>query len=190
MISDRLFNRIGSDNFVKRFYSGVEFYLVILILTTSGCSSRLTTLDQDQLPSQSQYPLPRSTQQAEAKYIESSHICDQPQHYANRVVGDGHCVSLIKACSNAPNTKRWRPGPKVIDNQLIPGTIIATFKGKRYPNKSGWHAAIFSYQDRNGIWAWDQWQGKPVGLRLIRFNTPQGTPPANRASSYRVVLSD
>lgn len=118
-------------------------------------------------------------------------VCQNPEQYTGKIIGDGHCVSLIKACTNAPHTSSWRPGAQVTENVIPSGTIIATFKGQRYPNRSGWHAAIYSHEDRHGIWVWDQWQGKSVGLRLIRhIPTEASAKPANRSTSYRVVQFD
>jgi hypothetical protein len=115
-------------------------------------------------------------------------ICENASQWQGLVVGNGHCVSLIKKCSGAPNTDQWRPGPTVQGRDLGPGTIIATFSQQRYPNKSGFHAAIYSHQDAQGIWVWDQWRGKPVHQRLIRWQ-PRDTRPANTGSAYRVVMA-
>lgn len=116
-------------------------------------------------------------------------ICNTPQLYANRIVGDGHCVSLIKKCAQAPQTSFWRPGPKVLNfqNQLPIGTIIATFKGSKYPNRVGYHAAIYISHDKEGIWVWDQWRGKPVHRRLIRTRYDKNATASNSAQAYSVV---
>jgi hypothetical protein len=120
---------------------------------------------------------------------ERAYVCQNPARFANTVVGDGQCVSLIKSCSSAPNTSNWRPGAKILDypsNSLTKGTIIATFKNGRYPNKNGYHAAIYMRHDASGIWVWDQWLGKPVHQRLIRIRHDRAEP-ANTAQAYRVV---
>ena len=102
-------------------------------------------------------------------------ICSQPERYVGQVVGDGHCVSLIKRCAQAPLTSFWRPGARVKDARPRPGTIIATFENGRYPNRTGHHAAIYISQDAQGIWVWDQWIGTPVHKRLIRFSQGPGS---------------
>ncbi|RBP50812.1 BPSL0067 family protein [Arenicella xantha] len=112
--------------------------------------------------------------------------CTDAHTYRGRVVGDGHCVSLIKRCSGAPNTDQWLPGEPVLDNTIQPGTIIATFKNDRYPSTRGHHAAIYIEQDDQGIWVWDQWVGKPVHRRLIRLSS-KTTLASNTAGAYRVV---
>jgi len=123
-------------------------------------------------------------------------ICKSPHLYANKVVGDGHCVSLIKRCSYSAdnpkwingNTDEWRPSKFVLNlkEQLPLGTIIATFENNRYPNRTGHHAAIYISHDASGIWVWDQWQGKAVHRRLIRTRTDKASA-GNTAQQYRVV---
>lgn len=115
-------------------------------------------------------------------------VCNTPQHYANQVIGDGHCVSLIKECANAPSTSQWRAGNFVLNfkGQLPLGTIIATFKNGRYPNRKGHHAAIYISHDDSGIWVWDQWVGKAVHQRFIRFRNDNANA-SNTAQEYRVV---
>lgn len=114
-------------------------------------------------------------------------VCNTPDRFKGRVVGDGHCVSLIKRCTQAPITSRWRPGARVMGSEVLPGTVIATFKNGRYPNVTGHHAAIFIEQDDQGIWVWDQWVGKPVHKRLIRKRPLNEATPGNTAQFYRVV---
>ncbi len=114
-------------------------------------------------------------------------VCNTPDRFKGLVVGDGHCVSLIKRCTQAPITSRWRPGDAVIGSKVEPGTVIATFKNGRYPNVTGHHAAIFIEQDDRGIWVWDQWVGKPVHKRLIRKRPINEATPGNTAQFYRVV---
>ena len=114
--------------------------------------------------------------------------CANAQVHAGKIIGDGHCVSLIKACSGSPDTKFWRPGKRVLNNPALPsGTIIATFKNARYPNKHGYHAAIYIEHNDEGIWVWDQWQGKSVHKRFIRIRNDSASAN-NSAQAYRVVL--
>ncbi|GHA15423.1 hypothetical protein GCM10008090_26220 [Arenicella chitinivorans] len=124
--------------------------------------------------------------QTDHRALMSDLVCKDAHQYRDRVVGDGHCVSLIKRCSGAPDTVDWRPGETVLNADLTPGTIIATFKGNRYPSRRGYHAAIYIEQDERGIWVWDQWVGKPVHRRLIRIRGDDALP-SNSAQAYRVV---
>ncbi len=118
--------------------------------------------------------------------IESGYICENAYRYKDRSVGTGHCVSLIQICSGAPRTAMWRQGALVKGAELSPGTIIATFRSGKYPNITGWHAAIYISQDKDGIWVWDQWVGKPVHKRLIRFKNGNGKA-SNDGDAYSVV---
>jgi hypothetical protein len=164
--------------------------VALLAISIGGCSFNSPHIDPSE-SADTRTSVAKYTHRATtSKTITNSLICDNAQRYAKQVIGDGHCVALIKACTGAPNTSDWRPGELVVNQNLMQGTVIATFKGDRYPSRSGWHAAIYSHQDRHGIWVWDQWQGKPVGLRLIRHQVSRGAKPANRASNYRVVLAN
>ncbi len=120
---------------------------------------------------------------------EDNYICHQPNSYSGKVIGDGQCISLIKTCSMAPNTDQWKAGDKVLSlpQGTIPaGAVIATFKNGRYPNMTGYHAAIYISHDEQGIWVWDQWLGKPVHKRLIRNRVDKATA-SNKAQKYRLV---
>lgn len=114
-------------------------------------------------------------------------ICEDITPFVNRQIGRGECVDLLSACANTPITRNWRKGAKVMGNDIPSGTAIATFKGSRYPNKRGYHAAIYVSQTHEGIYVWDQWRGKPVHLRLIRAHQSRKAP-GNNASRYRVIL--
>lgn len=112
--------------------------------------------------------------------------CLNGQDYLGKVVGNGHCVALIRECSGAPHTSLWRPSIAVKGNKIPPGSIIANFRNGRYPNRSGWHAAIYISQNKEGIWVWDQWVGKPVHKRLIRFKGGRGKA-SNDGDRYSLV---
>ena len=112
--------------------------------------------------------------------------CTQVQRYANQVIGTGHCVALIQHCSGAPNTRYWRPSIPVKGNHIPTGSIIAKFKNGRYPNQRGYHAAVYISQNKQGIWVWDQWLGKPVHKRLIRFKGGKGKA-SNDGDKYTLV---
>ncbi len=113
-------------------------------------------------------------------------ICDDAHVHIGKSLGNGECVDLVKLCSNAPMTRYWKPGKKVFGNDIPPGTAIATFRRGKYPNKSGYHAAIYSHQDENGIYAWDQWHGQAVHLRYIKAKQSH-KKAGNNASKYRII---
>lgn len=116
----------------------------------------------------------------------NGYICEDAPVYIGQSIGDGECVDLIKLCSNAPLTRYWKPGKHVFGSDVPPGTAIATFRRGKYPNKEGYHAAIYSHQDKNGIYAWDQWQGQTVHLRYIKAKQSHKND-GNNASKYRVI---
>lgn len=116
----------------------------------------------------------------------NGYICEDAPQYIGQSIGDGECVDLVKLCSHAPLTRFWKPGQKVFGNNIPAGTAIATFRRGKYPNKKGYHAAIYSHQDENGIYAWDQWHGQPVHLRFIKAKQSH-KKAGNNASKYRVI---
>ena len=134
-------------------------------------------------------PGPASTQHDAVIAHQTTLRCKNAADYEHEVVGEGHCVSFIKHCSDSPDTSQWRPGDKVLSSNPPAGTVIATFLSGRYPNKSGYHAAIFIRQDDSGIWVWDQWLGKAVHRRLIRVRHDDAAA-GNTAQDYRVVTVD
>lgn len=148
-----------------------------LTLLLLGCASRDSSMQISADPSS----MPPSFDMRKGAYT-----CRSAERFHRQVVGSGHCVSLIQHCSGAPQTRNWRQGESVRGLQLEPGTIIATFRNGKYPNQTGWHAAIYISQNEEGIWVWDQWKGKPVHRRLIRFKNGKGTPN-NDGDAYSVV---
>lgn len=126
---------------------------------------------------------------APASFESAALVCIDVQKWQGQVIGDGQCVSLIKRCSGAPQTSLWRPGMRVRGQNLKAGTVIATFEGQHYPSRTGYHAAIYIRQEKSGVWVWDQWQGKPVHRRLIRWQNKHSSK-ANQGNAYRVVEVD
>ncbi|CAF1266269.1 unnamed protein product [Adineta steineri] len=64
---------------------------------------------------------------------------------------------------------------------IASGTAIATFPNGKY---SG-HAAIYTGQNNDGIQVWDQWVGRPVATRTIRWN---GSGISNNGDSFFVIV--
>lgn len=103
--------------------------------------------------------------------------------------GDGSCVAFVKI-NGMPHTSTWRPGVKIQGNNNLKSTlVIANFKNGRFPNQSGWHAAVYDRQDSEGIWVWDQWEGVPAAHRYIRFKR-SGVTPNKRGEDYYVVETE
>lgn len=86
-------------------------------------------------------------------------------------VGDGECVTLIKAYTKAGWTGRWKQGAAVVGNKAIArGTAIANFVNGKWPRLAhGNHSAFYMGQVSDGIYILDQWPDKKrIGKRFIR----------------------
>jgi hypothetical protein len=116
----------------------------------------------------------------------NGYICENAYQYKGAYLGNGECVDLVKLCSHAPHTRSWQKGSSVFGNNIPTGTAIATFRNGKYPNKSGHHAAIYSHQNNDGIFVWDQWRGQRVHLRFIKAHQPH-KKAGNDASRYRII---
>ena len=116
-----------------------------------------------------------------------TYVADSPESYEGQVVGDGNCVAFVRACTEAPETARWKEGAKVKGASITKGTAIATFKNGHYPNDpTGNHAAIYIDQDSGGVNVWDQWKDRPVHKRKIRFQGGHGSP-SNDGDAFSVI---
>ena len=129
---------------------------VVLLALGSACAS----------------PEPAAVPRADGPYTAA-----RPEAFEGSVVGAGYCVDFVKAAAGVPRTAAWQEGAEVRGNHQIPrGTAIATFESDgSYTSESGNHAAIYLYQDDSGLWVYDQWQGKAVHKRLIRFEGGSGS---------------
>ncbi len=135
---------------------------------------------------------PQAVRDAPGAFATSSPVIDPSEGYVDQrpqswighpSVGTGECVPLVQQATGAPHTSQWRRGALVKgDPNLRPGTAIATFdEDGHYGNHTDGrsHAAIYLWQDANGIVVIDQWvlynHGKRFGLhsprqRTISFN--------------------
>lgn len=76
---------------------------------------------------------------------------------------DGECVALVQAVTSVGPTSGWRPGPRVVDLSFLnPGTVIANFVGGRFPNRHGYHAALFIEFGPRGMSS-----GRPSTIRVM-----------------------
>lgn len=125
--------------------------------------------------------------------------------YQGKFAGrDQECAAFVQTVTTVGHTSRWQPGGRVVEQNFItPGTVIANFifeNGKgRYPNRNGWHVAIFlslGNRDSKGnlshIWVLDQWRGRTVARRSKKaFSTEDAKrmqiKPANNANDYYIV---
>ncbi len=107
-------------------------------------------------------------------------------------IGDGGCVALVKHCTGAPETAKWKQGASVRGNLSIPtGTAIATFIDGKYPNqRHGNHAAIYISQNAEGIQVYDQWAEirykLGVHIRTIRW-VSSGEDPSDDGDYFYVI---
>jgi hypothetical protein len=122
-----------------------------------------------------------------------SWIAAAPGNYNGMVVGDGHCVAFVRAASGAPHTSGWRAGERLSFAQnATPGIAIATFGyDNRYQNATDGssHAAVLLYVHPDALEVLDQWVGRKVGPRLIRFKKGNGLP-CDDGDAYRVIEAD
>jgi len=104
-------------------------------------------------------------------------VADDPERYRGQTIGTGHCVPFVHRAAGTPPSAHWRRGPKVRDGGLTKGTAIATFTAQgRYASATDGssHAAILIADNSDGLLVWDQWVGRPVNQRVIRFRNGVG----------------
>jgi hypothetical protein len=108
------------------------------------------------------------------------HVASKHERHHGKVVGNGHCVAFVREVTGLPPTAQWRRGAPVwAQTEPVPGTAIATFdESGRYGNHTDGrsHAAILMDVTDAGLVVYDQWLGKPVSSRVIRFKDGAGKP--------------
>jgi hypothetical protein len=117
------------------------------------------------------------------------HLAQDYQRHMGKVLGDGHCVALVRQCAGLPPTVLWRRGDPVRGSNCAPGTVIATFDADgRYGNHTDGrsHAAILLTENPNDLQVIDQWLTQPVHTRIIRSRNGSGDA-VNDADRYSVV---
>ena len=116
-------------------------------------------------------------------------IAKDPQAELGKVVGNGQCVRFCQHVSAVPHTSRWTPGVKVRGGDVPSGAIIATFDPAGYyeNDETGRsHAAVFLEEREDGLRVLDQWRGRVVSERTIRFKGG-AHPHVDDGDSYYVV---
>lgn len=119
-------------------------------------------------------------------------IAKLPHRHIGQIVDTGQCVRFCQiAAPGLPHTSEWRRGIKVRGNPVESGTVIATFDSKGcYANATDGtsHAAVLIAELPEGLRVWDQWVGRPVGERTIRFRGGErGVKPVNDGDQFYVV---
>lgn len=117
------------------------------------------------------------------------YLAHDHQRHMGKVLGNGHCVALVRECAGLPPTAAWRRGVPVRGSDCAPGTVIATFDpdgryGDHTDGRS--HAAILISENSDGLLVTDQWLGQPVHQRVIRYRDGNGDA-ANDGDRYRVI---
>jgi hypothetical protein len=119
-----------------------------------------------------------------------SYLATEPHVHAGKSIETGHCVAYVQKAAGAPPTQYWRRGERVRDAEDVPtGTAIATFSQRgRYENRmdGSSHAAILVFREDQGLTCWDQWKGKLVSQRLIRYTGGVG-PACDDGDQYYII---
>lgn len=109
--------------------------------------------------------------------------------------GSGQCAALVQATLPIGFTKNWREGIGVRGNgNLIQkGTAVATFVDGYYPNNEhDNHVAYYLSQNTAGVTVMDQWTGKGVSSRLMRFGLKRAdglyNDPSNNGAALSVIM--
>jgi len=106
--------------------------------------------------------------------------------------GSKECVAAVKALAinkvKLMSTSAWRRGKKVLGNDVLPGTAIATFPimlgdGERFRYEG--HAAIFVSKTDTTLTVYHQWAAKPFHKGVISPNCAGRV--SNDAEAYYVI---
>ena len=117
------------------------------------------------------------------------YISTEHDLYLDTAVDNGHCVRLLQVCADVPHTSTWQRGRPARGSGAAPGTCIATFDdngqyGNHVDGRS--HAAILLADNSDGLLVCDQWQGRTVHHRVLRFRGGEGTP-ANDGDAFHII---
>jgi hypothetical protein len=110
--------------------------------------------------------------------------------------GSGQCAALVQTTIPIGLTKTWREGIRVQGNGAVikKGTAVATFVDGYYPNNDhDNHVAYYLEQDLSGVTVIDQWLGKGVSSRLMRFGLKRSDglyhDPSNNGAALSVIMT-
>lgn len=117
-------------------------------------------------------------------------VAAEPHARLGDIVDNGHCMRHVQVVAGVPHSSMLRRGAKVRDAEDVPrGTVIGTFDANgRYANATDGssHVAILLARRADGLLVVDQYIGKPVGERLIRYRGGEGSA-VNDGDAYHVV---
>jgi len=110
--------------------------------------------------------------------------------------GSGQCAALVQTTIPIGLTKTWREGIRVQGNGLLikKGTAVATFVDGYYPNNDhDNHVAYYLEQNLSGVTVMDQWVGKEVSSRLMKFGSKRSdglyNDPSNNGAALSVIMT-
>lgn len=120
------------------------------------------------------------------------------------LIGNGSFVLLVQHYAKVPKHDQWRQGPRVVEQDNIwPGTPIATFENGVYPNwPTGNHAALFLRFGNRGedgtratFWVVEQYKGLlAIGERELKrkgqVDSKWGkrwADPSNNADAFYII---
>ena len=121
-------------------------------------------------------------------------IAQNPGAHQGKVVGNGQCVAFVREACGLGHTSTWRKGALARGAGLPSGIALATFSAGpdgRYENRTDGasHVAVLIAEDATGLLVWDQWRGRKVGQRVIRWKGGKGTAN-NDGDRYYVVMTE
>lgn len=120
------------------------------------------------------------------------------------LVGDGGCALMVEHYAHLPPHQKWRQGLHIVDQQNVwPGTAIATFENGVYPNwPTGNHVAFFVKFGKRApdgkvesIWVMEQYHGlSAIQMREIpargQVDSKWGkrwANPSNNADAFYII---
>jgi hypothetical protein len=120
-------------------------------------------------------------------------VAADPHRGLGTVIDTGHCMRHVQVVAGVTHSSTLRRGVKVLDapdDELPRGVVIGTFgPDGRYANAVDGSSHVCILLVRNAdrsLLVVDQWQGRPVGERIIVDRQGTGTP-VNDASAFYVV---
>jgi hypothetical protein len=114
--------------------------------------------------------------------------------YANSK-GNCECVAFVQMAAlvgggSVPRTSDWRKGKYVKDSkseEILKGTVIATFDENGVYPGSNRHAAVYISHDEKGIVVYDQWNSQKKVLQRTLYYKESATRAVDNGNYYWVV---
>jgi len=110
-------------------------------------------------------------------------------------VDGGECARLVQHyLPEVGHTTRWKPGERVMDvllrgGTIPPGTAVATFVNRRYPQSGHRHAALYEGAVTSCSYNPQLKRCMPMGFILVDQWNPQAVPASRPYITRRTVNS-